>query len=295
MIGYRISLAQLESLIDAEVTGWRTRADDRTKKFKIAGKYDEPSTIWSEIKVVYMRLQGEAKCVYCERKLEGEERGKAEHDVEHFRPKSSVRTWKISAALSKQGVSLTQPGKPAPGYHLLPYHLFNYSAACKPCNSAIKSDCFPIAGTYQFTGDDPIALLGEQPLLVYPIGDFDHDPEELIGFHGISPQAIPQQGYKRHKALTTIAFFELDDPIGRKNLVRGRAHVITTLYPQLLTFAGNESANKKAIAKMLIDGFTSPKSEHTNCARSFRTLFNADPDEAERIFEAAARFIDSSS
>lgn len=295
MIGYRITLAQLENLIDSEVAGWRTRADERTDRFQISGKYDEASTIWSEIKVVYMRLQGEAKCVYCERKLEGEERGKAEHDVEHFRPKSSVRAWKIPAALTKLGVLLTQPGKLAPGYHLLPYHLFNYSAACKPCNSAIKSDCFPVAGAYQFTGDDPVALMAEQPLLIYPIGDFDHDPEELIGFHGISPQAISQYGYKRHKALTTIAFFELDDAIGRKNLVRGRAHVITTLFPQLQIFAGSGPANKKVIAKMLIDGFTSPKSEHTNCARSFRTLFGANPDEAERIFEAAARFIDSCS
>lgn len=295
MIGYRVSLAQLQTLIDAEAPGWRTRADERTEQFKKIGKYTEVSTIWSEIKVVYMRLQGEAKCVYCERKLEGEERGKAEHDVEHFRPKSSVRNWKLPAALSKQGIVLTQPNKSAPGYHILPYHLFNYSAACKPCNSAIKSDCFPISGTYQFGGDDPSALMGEQPLLIYPIGDFDDDPEELIGFYGISPHAIPPSGFKRHRALATIAFFELDDAIGRKNLVRGRAYVITALYPQLLTLAGNESAKKKAIARMLVDGFTSPKSEHTNCARSFRNLFNNAPDEAERVFEVAAEFIDSSS
>ena len=240
-----------------------------------------------------MRLQGEAKCVYCERKLESEERGKSEHDVEHFRPKNSVREWKLPVGLTKQGVTLTSPAKSAPGYHRLPYHLFNYSAACKPCNSAIKSDCFPIAGQYQFSGSDPTTMLGEKPLLIYPIGDFDADPEALIKFHGVSPQALPPKGYDRHRALTTIAFFELDDPIRRKNLVRERAAIIVTLYPQLEILAG--AAGSKVVARQLITGFTSAKSAHANCARSYQTLHANDRAEAQMVFEHAAKFIETSS
>src|SRR5207342_665422 len=96
--------------------------------------------------------QGGAKCAYCERKLEAEEYGKGEQDVEHFRPKNSVRSWHLPAELAQQGVALGSVANPSSGYYLLPYHLFNYCAACKPCNSAIKSDYFPIAGAYRLTG-----------------------------------------------------------------------------------------------------------------------------------------------
>lgn len=293
MIGYRISQPALAQLIEAQAPGWLVRAEQRTQQFKVAGRYNESSTIWSEIKVVFMRLQGEAKCAYCERKLEAEERGKAEQDVEHFRPKANVRAWKPPAGLAEQGVKLTAPTASAPGYHLLPYHLFNYSAACKPCNSALKRDCFPIAGAYRFDGDDPETLLAEKPLLLYPIGDFDADPEALIRFHGVSPQATAASGHKYHRALTTIAFFELDDPVRRKNLVRERAIILTALFPQLEVLAG--APGSKPTARLLVEGFTSAKAAHANCARSFRALHARDQDEARQLFEAAAEFIATTS
>jgi hypothetical protein len=294
MIGYRISEADLKKLIEAEVPGWIKRAKTRTDQFVAAGEYTEENTIWSEIKVVYMRLQGDSKCVYCERKLESEQRGKAEQDVEHFRPKSSVRNWRVPEALQREGVSVTSPGQKAPGYHRLPYHLFNYSAACKPCNSALKSDCFPIAGKYRFGGGNPKTLNAEKPLLIYPIGDFDADPETLIRFHGVSPQPAAADGHERHRALTTIAFFELDDAIQRKNLLRERAVVITTLYPQLEVLAGPAHPGK-VVARQLVDGFCSPKAAHSNCARSYTALHGRDRAEALAIFERAAAFIDASS
>ena len=293
MIGYRISEAQLKQLIEAEAPGWLQRAQERTKRFVAAGVYSESSTIWSEVKGVYMRLQGESKCVYCERKLESQERGKAEQDVEHFRPKGSVRAWRVPAAMQQQGVSVTPPGPGAPGYHKLPYHVFNYSAACKPCNSALKSDCFPIAGTYRFTGANPKTLSAEKPLLIYPIGDFEADPETLIHFHGVSPQPVATAGHARHRALTTIAFFELDDAIQRKNLVRERALIITALYPQLEVLAG--APGSSVAARQIVDGFRSSKAPHANCARSYATLHGRDRAEALAIFERAANYIDASS
>jgi hypothetical protein len=292
MIGYKISRKALEKLIEAEVPGWTARAKQRTTGFAATGKYAETSSIWSEVKVVYMRLQGESKCVYCERKLESEENGKIEQDVEHFRPKGSVRRWKTPANLRNEGVQVTDPGTSAPGYHLLPYHLFNYSAACKPCNSTLKSDCFPIAGTYKFDGINPKTLSAERPLLIYPIGDFDDDPESLIKFHGVSPQAIASVGHDRHRALATIAFFELEDPIKRKNLFRERASVIIGLWPWLEALSRDPH---DAVAADLVASFQSEKAPHTNCARSFATLHQQDRVEAQSLFQAAVEFIKTSS
>lgn len=293
MIAYRFTQTALRQAIEAEVPGWLARAAERTKQFVAAGRYEETSTIWSEVKVVYMRLQGEAKCVYCERKLESEERGKSEQDVEHFRPKSRVRAWRPPPELVQQGVQVTDPGPAAPGYHKLPYHVLNYSAACKPCNSALKSDFFPVAGSHRFDGASPVTLRAEKPLLIYPLGEADADPQRLIRFHGISPQAVAASGHERHRALTTIAFFELDDPVRRKNLVRERALIITALYPQLEVLAGG--AGSKTVARKIVDGFQSAKAAHANCARSFVALHGRNRAEAEAIFELAADFIDRTS
>lgn len=293
MIGYRTSEKRLRQSIESQVPGWLERARERTKQFAAAKKYSEAASIWSEVKAIYMQLQGESKCIYCERKLESAERGKAEQDVEHFRPKGRVRSWRASSELQKQGVCITAPGEDASGYFRLPYHLFNYGAACKPCNSALKSDCFPIAGAYQFNGANPKTLRSESPLLIYPIGDFDADPESLIGFRGVSPYPKASRGHDRHRALTTIAFFELDDAIKRKNLVRERAAIIIALYPQLEVLAGGRGS--KRVARQIVDGFSSERSAHTNCARSFIALHAHDPVEASAIFERAAGFIEGSS
>jgi hypothetical protein len=206
MIAYQITKSKLESLIDAEAPGWRQRAALRTEGFRQKGRYEEDSSIWSEVKVVYMRLQGDCKCAYCERKLESIDFGKIEQDVEHFRPKGSVRAWKLPKAFKDQGILATNVPKKGRGYFLLPYHPFNYSAACKPCNSALKKDYFPIAGKYSLTGDNPAKLTKEKPFLICPIGDFDDAPEDLIRFHGVSPQPVAAKGHNRERALVTIEF-----------------------------------------------------------------------------------------
>lgn len=302
MIGYRVSRAQLADQIEAHKPGWLTRAAARTEAARAAGKFSEASSIWSEVKPVYMRLQGGAKCVYCERKLESEDLGTIEQDVEHFRPKGSVRAWKPPAALKAAGVAVSTPPKPAPGYHLLAYDIFNYSAACKPCNSVLKSDCFPIAGAYQFAGEAPETLLPEKPLLVYPLGDFDDDPQDLIGFHGISPMPVAPNGAAQQRALVTIDFFKLDDFDVRKNLARERAMVIVALYPQLETLRqgasgspSRPSPSKIQRARKLVDGFTSAAAAHASCARSFEALHGRDPAAAETVFEKAGDFIEASS
>lgn len=289
MIGYAITKDALEELVESEAPGWLKKAAERTAQFKTDGYYSEKKGIWSAVKPVYMRLQGESKCAYCERKLESENYGKGEQDVEHFRPKKNVRPWKLPKSLEKLGVTLTPPDPADGGYHLLAYQLFNYCAACKPCNSALKSDCFPIAGKYQTKGSDPAKLTNEKPLLIYPLGGFDADPEGLIRFHGISPQAVAKSGHKLHRALVTIEFFKLDDEAKRKNLIRERAAIIITLLSLMEKAAGTDADALKA--RNIINGYTADTAAHSNCARSFVDLFQRDPSEARELEAKAARFI----
>jgi hypothetical protein len=298
MIQYRITKAKLEALIEAEVPArgnaqsWLQRAATRTAGFREKGYYHEKSSIWSEVKAVYMRLQGNGKCAYCERKLEAIDLGKIEQDVEHFRPKGSVKAWKIPSALANEGIAFSPAPPPGKGYYLLPYHLFNYSAACKPCNSSLKKDFFPIAGTYNLKGDNPVNLKKEKPFLICPVGDFDDAPEDLIKFHGVSPQPVAKLGHRRARALVTIHFFRLDDEAKRKNLIRERAMIITALYPQLKALKSG-SASEKKIARILIKGYTASNAPHTNCAKSLQKLFRDNPPEAAQVFEKAAILINS--
>jgi hypothetical protein len=293
MIGYRLSLAELEKLIETHAAGWLGRAAIRTERFRDLGEYDEPSSIWSEVKVVYMQLQGDSKCAYCERKLESIDLGRGEQDVEHFRPKGRVRRWAVPKTLSKQRVAFTTTPADDKGYYLLPYHPFNYAAACRPCNSALKKDYFPVSGKYNLRGDDPTQMTQERPLLIYPLGGFDDAPEELIGFHGISPFAVINRGYRRHRALVTIEFFKLDDEAKRKNLMRERAAVIIALFPQLEKLANGAKGAAKRDARDVVEGFTSSYSSHSNCARSYTELFQKNRADAKALFDGALRLMRS--
>lgn len=292
MIRYAVSSEELERLIEEEKRGWLARAAQRTEAFRAAGAYNESKSIWSEVKPVYMRLQGSAKCVFCERKLESVELGTGEQDVEHFRPKGNVRAWTVPEELEDDIDELAEVPEDAPGYYLLPYHILNYAASCKPCNSALKGDQFPIAGVYRFDVDDPADLAGERPYLIYPIGDLDDDPESLIEFYGISPRAVERQrGYRRNRGLVTIAFFALDDLERRKNLLRERAIIISALFPQLERARNHSDPEKRRESAQIVQAFTSPSAPHTNCARSFERLWAQNRTEAETLFDEAGKVI----
>jgi hypothetical protein len=293
LIGYRISRAKLEKLIEQRVPGWLARAAERTARFRAMGKYRETAAIWSEIKDVFMELQGGSKCAFCERKLESITYGKGEQAIEHFRPKGNVKTWRPPAALTAGGLVAVEPPVKKGGYFLLPYDVFNYSVACNPCNSGLKRDYFPAAKKHQLTGASPEALLKERPLLIYPIGDFDELPEKLIGFHGVSPYPVAPSGHRRHRALATIEFFQLDDP-SRQNLILERARILVALFPALRILHQPRSG-ERAMAQQIVDGFTSPSAPHTNCARSFVRLFRRRPRAARELFQRAAELIASKS
>jgi hypothetical protein len=289
MIRYPVSKADIEQQAGQY---WLDRAAEKTKTFKQLGRYEEKSAIWSEVKPIYMKLQGNGKCIFCEREMEAVANGKVEQDLEHFRPKGNVKAWKPSKALTDAGVKVTAVPATGTGYYLLPYHLLNYAAACKPCNSTLKKDYFPIAGKYNLKGSDPAKMKSEKPLLIYPVGDLDSDPELLITFTGASPVAVSKSGHKRHRALVTIEFFKLDDPEKRKNLYRDRALLIIALY-SLLQKTKVGTAAQKAAARATVDNFLQPGLRHLNCARSFDRLYAKDSSEAEAVFDSAVKLMTS--
>lgn len=125
--------------------------------------------------------------------------------------------------------------------------------------------------------------------MIYPIGDFDDDPEELITFRGTIPQARKKTGHSYHRALVSIDFFQLADPNARNNLHRDRALVLVALHAQLEKARGNGPDAAKA--GLRVAGFTASSAPHANCARSLVRLFESQPDEARRIAADAADFL----
>lgn len=293
MIRYPITFEELRSLIEAEAPGWLAQAAKRTERFRRAGRYDEASGIWSRIKRVYMRLQ-RCKCAYCERRLASEDFGGAiEHDLEHYRPKGPVPAWPSEMISRERGISYRfATGEPFPeGYYLLAYHVLNYVTACKKCNSPLKASFFPIAGARGLQKDDPVLLREEAPFLLYPLGDLDEDPEEVLTFDGIIPVPRVRRGPRSQRARVTIDFFELDE---REELWRGRAEVIVSLFIAMESLRQGEETLRER-ATRAVTALLSPASEHTNCGRSFRALYDRDRGRAEEIAERAQAYLDSQS
>ena len=301
MIRHPISSARLNSRIRRVSPTWSARAAQKTQALK-SGTLRKTARIWSEIKQVYINLQG-SKCAFCEKWIEDQ---KIEHDIEHFRPKKEVKRWTVPKSLRQEGVHINQPkkgSKPEPGYRLLTYHPQNYAVACKTCNSVMKKSYFPIAGTRQSDAQDPTKMKDERPYLIFPIGNFDDDPEDLIEFYGVSPRPKKKDGFKRSRALVTIELFKLDDWKKRKELLRDRAEFIEKLHVFLRRL--DDLSNSQSVVKdsqseiknvqSIISRLTSPKFRHANCLRSYHRLWIQDRTEAEKLYKNIRKFLNSSS
>lgn len=291
MIRYPLRPRSWEAAIEDESRGWLLRAAKRTDAFRAAGRYDERSAIWSQVKRVYMNVQG-FKCGFCERRLEKSPFGNVEHDVEHFRPKRSVKRWPTEAVRLERDIDLgfdLGDGDDR-GYFLLPYHIENYLVACKTCNSALKSNSFPVARPREIDGDSPRAMRGEKPYLLYPIGTVDeHDPEDVITFDGILPIPVASRGHRRRRAEVTIEFFALDS---REGLLEERAETILALHVAMSSL-DEPNSGTHAAATLLVERLVSPWSPHANCARSFHDLTLNDSARAAVIATAALDYLDS--
>ena len=286
MIRYPVTRRELRRRVSAHDPDWLAKAATRTQRFINQGKFNERSHIWSDIKVVFMHLQHN-KCVFCERALAGERFGRGEHDLEHCRPKSSVKAWPTRKISRERNINYTfGTGAASPtGYYWLAYDIQNYAAACKPCNSALKSNYFPIADN-RGGATATVRQLNqrEKPFVIFPIGSVDDDPERLISFDGIV--AIPKiaRGHGRRRAQVTIDFFELNN---REELLNDRFRVIESLWLALKLRDASEDRRDRQIARQMIKEMTSPDYPHASCARNFLALYNRDPRGAWDVYGLA--------
>lgn len=278
MIRYSITAEKLEAAVDALVPTWRKRAAKRTARFIKAGRYQEASAIWSEVKPAFMVAQMN-KCVFCERQFETELYGKIEFDLEHFRPKSSVTAWPVPGRHAHTYPFATG-GDSVNGYYWLAYELSNYAASCKSCNSNLKLNYFPIAGARTAALGD---LGPEQHYLCYPIGSSDTDPETLITF--VATTAVPKaaDGHDRRRGEVMIDFFELNS---REELHRQRANMIIVLGTALASFEASGEDVDRELANRVVE----KRYPHTNCLRAFRALWDNDRDFARRILTACKAY-----
>ncbi|HTQ78470.1 MAG TPA: hypothetical protein VMM92_00625 [Thermoanaerobaculia bacterium] len=296
MIRYAITEEELHRRIGVVAPSWRDRARERTGRFRALGRYDEPSSIWGEIKSVYAELQHK-KCAFCERRLPDLTYGSGEHDVDHFRPKADVLVWPTAKIIAERGLAYEFAlGSPLPGgYYLLAYHPLNYAIACRTCNSALKSGFFLVAGERRSEGDHPRDYAAEQPFLIYPIGDLDADPEDLLTFVGVVCVPKHQDGDLFRRALVTIDFFALNGA-GREDLERSRAEVICNLYIAMTVERDLRSSRAdRARAARVVEYTLSAQSEQTNCARAFHQLYQQDSAAAGLLALRASGYLASQS
>ena len=280
MIGYRVSRRELRRRITAKKPDWLSEAE----------RGEEPA--WGDIKDVFARIQ-HFKCGYCEspmprpQRRPGEDDAKPwgwrrEYDVEHFRPKGSVKRW--PDARSRLRYDFDTGDEMAGGYSWLAHDCFNYLVSCKTCNQDNKKDYFPISGA-RGTGGDSVSQLNrsERPFLVNPVGAGDVKPEDLIGFYGVV--AIPRgaRGHKRRRGRVIIDFFGLNL---RDDLILQRCYLVTAMWHCLERHrAGNPRVREEAAR--VIDALASSGSPHANCARCFRDLYASDRPAAFSCYEAA--------
>jgi hypothetical protein len=283
VIRYNIPYDELIAAIDTVSPTWRTRATERTNRFRALGKYaeewDNPATgkreklspFWSDIKPVYMRFQ-QNKCIYCETKLEGQQSGVIQWDLEHFRPKGNVDKWPSRNSPYKYDFATGDAH--TTGYYLLAYHPGNYAAACKTCNSPYKSDYFPIQAARILGKDHPSEYDTELPFLLYPFGLSDDDPETFIAFNGA--EAVPHpalDALKARRARVMIDFLGLN----RDALQYARAlWLFYTVWPNF-TLAEKGDIHGQKVLKAV----RSERSPFANCTRCFITLCEQKRSEAE--------------
>lgn len=283
------TLKELRRLIEAAKPGWLRRAADLTETYRKAACYVPGQEIWSEVKQLYMKLQY-GKCAYCEIKIGDKSFDRIEFDVEHFRPKSKVRQWPTAKLKLELKLTYTfSTGDAADsGYYLLPYHLLNYLASCKKCNTNCKSDYFPIAGNRRALNSENLAeLKKEKPFLLYPLGVLDEDPEELITFQGITPVPVASSGFGHQRARLIIDFFRLAI---REDLLFERANMISNFY---VVLKSRETALPE-FRKQLETGIEracSLQFPHSNCARAFRRTYNNNPQLAEGYYQEANQYL----
>jgi hypothetical protein len=125
------------------------------------------------------------------------------------------------------------------------------------------------------------------PFLIYPIGELDEDPEEILTFEGLNPVPSVKEGHQNLRATVTIKFFDLDL---RSDLAKARAELISHLAFALESRERPEKEMRDS-AENAVKFLLSSASGHTNCARAFLSLYKSDRPRAMEIVFYARYFL----
>lgn len=289
MIRVVVATNDLEARVDAAVPTWRTRAAKLDKAAAKAGELGK-ATIWSEVKEIFIEVQHK-KCLYCETPLPiaqvgDKTMGKGISDIEHYRPKGRVTDWPTKNIIARRKPTYTAKLRAAraDGYPHIAHTLGNYGLSCKICNSDLKGDRFPIAGSEGALGDDiPTLDASEVPLLLFPIGEAPVDPDAYLQWDGLVVRPLTKSGAKHLRARVTIDFFELDT---RDDLARDRAMRIYIMQAALERAASSDPA-KAAAGAAQVERFMADDFPAAACARAYRRLCDENPQRAEEIHQLA--------
>lgn len=281
MIQIKIGRQELIDRINKKAPKWIARALVRTGQYAKARRYDGGSEFWGNIKDIYIEVQHE-KCAYCETKLQGAVLASKVHEVEHFRPKSSVNEWPDRGRTYWKDFPTTirTGGADARGYFLLAYHPFNYAIACTRCNSTLKSNYFPIRGTRNTSLADPSQDASEDSLLIYPLSDLSVDPRKIITFDGVLAVPVKKKGPLFERALTTIWFFQLN----HEDLTSRRAEMLIPFWSMLEMGRNATRLADRKIAEADVALACSASGQFSACLSAFRELYSSDHSAARAIY-----------
>lgn len=133
-------------------------------------RFEFDSSIWSSCREALRELFA-SKCAYCETPLTG----KMDFDVDHFRPKGSVRT--PNARIDS-------------GYWWLAYEWANLYASCFVCAREYKRDFFPLDNESARARSPGDRLENERPLLLDPCLDWPEDHLEFEVAGTVRPRSV---------------------------------------------------------------------------------------------------------
>ena len=119
------------------------------------------------------------------------------------------------------------------------------------------------------------------PYLIYPLGEIDNDPAQLITFLGITAKPKATTEAERSRASVTIEFFKLNN---RGELRRGRSTELKAMFAVLELRRLASTDQERTDYDDLITLSCSPVASHSSRCESFRQLYDTDPESARLIF-----------
>jgi hypothetical protein len=129
--------------------------------------------------------------------------------------------------------------------------------------------------------------------LIYPIGDSDDDPEELINFEGVVPQPAKPHGHDRFRAQATISIFKLSSTTERRVFFEGRAKSIQLLFLNLKAIDDDDDPLIVQLARTNVTRMLRASEPYANCLRCFHRLYQRSRRSATQVFHDLTIFLDT--